>query len=387
MEISYQGTALNPSLGERGRSSGFLSFTDRSILFKNEAIEKELPLEGLKINIGSGGIKLYYFTHESEPDWSFYTSDKTILKNQILKETHELAKHVKKINIKNNKSKAFIISIPIIVLFLIIGLYLLKTPLVNAIAASIPIEWEIKLGDLAFKQYKVSVEMIDSDKTEKILSELTTPLVKSIKDNRYPFKFHIAKDPTLNAFALPGGNVVINSGLIESASSTNEVLGVIAHEIAHVQKRHGIKQMVNSLGLYLIIQTFFGDITGIAAVLLDNANILITKKFSRNDEREADNTGFEYIIASNINPEGLLSFFKKLEEKENLDKMLPENKGKKGTTKEILDKFEKMLAIYSTHPVMSERINSLEKKIKKIDKKIVYKTGSVSIEQLKEICD
>ena len=134
-------------------------------------------------------VLLYYFTHDSEPDWSFYTSDKTILKDPALRETHELSQHVKKIKVKNNKSKAYIISVTMIVLLLLFGLYLLKTPIVNAIVNSFPVEWEIKLGDVVYKQYSITTAMVETEESKKILNELTKPLLDSIKDKRFPFKF------------------------------------------------------------------------------------------------------------------------------------------------------------------------------------------------------
>ncbi|NDF00004.1 MAG: hypothetical protein EB034_17270, partial [Verrucomicrobia bacterium] len=92
-----------------------------------------------------------------------------------------------------------------------------------------------------------------------------------VPQDRYPFKLHIIEDASLNAFALPGGNVAIHSGLLLTADSPEEVLGVLGHELSHVTKQHGLRGIVQSLGLYAVVTTFFGDVSGLAAILVNNA--------------------------------------------------------------------------------------------------------------------
>lgn len=380
--MSYQGAALHKSLGTRGRASGILYFTENSVCFENETIKKEFPLSGLQIKIGEGGVKLYYFKHYTEPEWSFYTSDKTVLNDGVLLQNPDLYHQLKSIKSINSRSVLFILSVIAIFICTLFCLYILKTPLVNLVVEHFPVEWEKKLGDIVYEQYKTKAVVIDSKECSDIIKGLTQPLLEAIPETRYDYDFHIVSDPIPNAFALPGGTVVIHSGLIEMATSSEEVLGVIAHEIAHVQKRHGIKQMVNSLGLFVIVEALVGDYTGVFAVLLNNGSLLLTKKYSRNDENEADNTGVNYLVKAGINPEGLISFFKKLDE---MEKRKVEDVKKESDISKIVNKLSVVFDLFSTHPSLKDRIINLEKRVKKSDNGVNYKKSEVDITVLKEV--
>jgi predicted Zn-dependent protease len=187
------------------------------------------------------------------------------------------------------------------------------------------------------------------------LQQITDPLVAAIKDNRYPLKFHIVENATLNAFALPGGNVVLHSGLLMAAESPEEIAGVLGHEIAHVTHRHSIRNILSSAGLFLVVQTLLGDVTGVIAVLADNSAFLMTRKFSRDFEREADNQGWEYLLAANIRPEGMIQFFQRMQEEEARQR-------EKMSEASPVDLGTDSLQVLSTHPATQERMDYLRAK-------------------------
>ena len=85
--------------------------------------------------------------------------------------------------------------------------------------------------------------------------------------------------------------MAIHTGLILKAESAEEVLGVMAHEMAHVELQHSMRNLVEMVGLYGIISAVLGDVSGIAAILVNNAPYLMQMKFSRDHEREADAMG------------------------------------------------------------------------------------------------
>src|SRR5690606_32430743 len=123
---------------------------------------------------------------------------------------------------------------------------------------------------------------------------------------------------------------------ISAAETPEEVAGVVAHEIAHVTEQHSMRQIISSTGLFLIIQAFLGDASGLLGALADNSYFLLNQKFSRDHEREADEKGMELLIAANIDPQGMISFFETLEE-EHAD-------------------MPSALNMISTHPATKERI-------------------------------
>ncbi len=100
--------------------------------------------------------------------------------------------------------------------------------------------------------------------------------------SRYQYKFHVALDKSVNAFAMPGGFVVVHTGLIQLAESPEELAGVLAHEIQHVEQRHSLRAMAQSLGLYAVLSLLVGDTSGLASLGGD----LLKLKFSRNHETE-----------------------------------------------------------------------------------------------------
>jgi predicted Zn-dependent protease len=164
-------------------------------------------------------------------------------------------------------------------------------------------------------------------------------------------------DKSVNAFALPGGYIVLNTGLLMAAKSPEELAGVIAHEAAHIALQHGLKQMISSAGTYALFQSLFGDASGLIAVIADNSAFLLTRKYSRDYEREADDRAWDYLLAANIDPRGMTDFFHTLlaaQEKNNLNPL------------------ENALNFLSTHPTSRERIEHLQEKFKRLDDRAGY---------------
>jgi len=142
--------------------------------------------------------------------------------------------------------------------------------------------------------------------------------------------------------------MAIHTGLLLKAEAPEEILGVMAHELAHVEMQHSMRNLVEMLGLYAVISAVFGDVSGTAAILVNNAPYLLKMKFSRDHEREADTRGFEYLMKANLDPRGLVEFFRKIQQ-EQQESSTPNMEG--------------ALSILSTHPATDERINNLNKLI------------------------
>src|SRR5206468_5365206 len=108
---------------------------------------------------------------------------------------------------------------------------------------------------------------------------------------------------------VPGGQVFIFSGLLDSVKRPEELAGVLAHEIAHVTRRHSLRNIISSAGLWLTLSALFGDTKGLTSILTDGSQFLLNQKFSRDFEREADDTGWDYLVAANVDPRGMIDFF------------------------------------------------------------------------------
>ena len=126
--------------------------------------------------------------------------------------------------------------------------------------------------------------------------------------------FYVVNSPEVNAFAVPGGYVYVNRGLIERAARMDQVAGVLGHEIGHVTHRHSVKQMEKQNGaqigvtLACVLQpSVCNSQLGSAAINIGASAVFA--KFSRNDEAEADQAGIEYTAKAGIDPRGIPEMF------------------------------------------------------------------------------
>jgi predicted Zn-dependent protease len=125
----------------------------------------------------------------------------------------------------------------------------------------------------------------------------------------FPFEVHVSNAPIANAFAVPGGQIVIFRGLLALASSPEEVAGVLAHEMAHEVRRHPTRGVVRALG----IQTVMSFVSGNTGKGLGAATgALINLSHGRDDESEADRLGVQMLNQANIRADGLINFFARM---------------------------------------------------------------------------
>ncbi|HSJ13577.1 MAG TPA: M48 family metallopeptidase [Longimicrobiales bacterium] len=130
------------------------------------------------------------------------------------------------------------------------------------------------------------------------------------------YQFFIVNSNVVNAFAVPGGYVYINRGIIERADNVSELAGVLAHEIAHVEHRHGVEQMEKAqsanLGLTLAYVLLGRAPTGVEEAAINIGGGLYFARHSREAENEADRTAVPLMVAAGISPVGLPTFFEEL---------------------------------------------------------------------------
>ena len=172
------------------------------------------------------------------------------------------------------------------------------------LAGRIPIEQEVAIGRQAFAGMRAGLTLQSSGAAREAVNAIGARLTKGSK---FTYEFHVAEDTSLNAFAFPGGVIVVNTGLIAATSRPEELAGVLAHEVQHVELRHSIRGMVKDLGLRGLFAFATGDLGG--SLLGEAAVGLTSLKFSRDDESQADQAAFEALMAAEIDPSGLPAFF------------------------------------------------------------------------------
>ena len=348
VQWQFEGGAFQESL-PNGKTSGTLVVSPVSVKFVSEDGEVEMPVTGIQTELGGASNRMLFFKHAEQEGWTFFTTDQGILKHPVFAKDARMAGTRSRVRRARWLSRAATFTFLGFFVAIGLGLWWGKDPMAHAVAKRIPVEMEEKIGEAAFGSHAAANQLVKDEAVLEEFEKLSAPLIEAIGSTRYTFKFHIIEDSTLNAFALPGGTMAIHTGLLLKAGSAEEVLGVMAHELAHVEEQHGMRNLVEMVGLYAILSGLFGDVSGIAAVLVNNAPYLLSMKFSRDHEREADAVGFGYLMKANIDPRGMVNFF------ETIQKEQAEAEG--------LD-MNGALSILSTHPATQERIDTLNALIK-----------------------
>lgn len=173
-----------------------------------------------------------------------------------------------------------------------------------------PVEQERKLGAMVFTQAKAKLRLIEGPGAN-LVRELGARLSQG---SPFTYEFDLVEDASVNAFAMPGGFVVVHTGLLSLADNAEQVAGVLAHEIQHVERRHSLKAMAKSLGLAVSVRMVLGDLGGLTSLGSD----LLGLKYSRENEAQADREGLRALVVAGISPAGMRDFFRKLGETEAL---------------------------------------------------------------------
>lgn len=167
-----------------------------------------------------------------------------------------------------------------------------------------------------------------------------SPKIK--KKNIYPYNFQVINDTVINAFCTPGGFIYIYTGLMRFVDNEATLAGVIAHEIAHAEKRHVTQRLTAYYGVSVLLSFILGGNPGFLSEIAANLFVgLAFLKNSRDDETEADYYSIQYLSSTKYYPGAITFFFDKIKEEQK----------KKGSTPGDLDR------LLSTHPLPQDRIN------------------------------
>jgi beta-barrel assembly-enhancing protease len=186
--------------------------------------------------------------------------------------------------------------------------------LVELAVSRFPVEWEQKLGESAYRDFLAQQDALKEGLAVTAVNEMTQRLTSQVINNPYTFEITVVKSDVVNAFALPGGYIVVFTGLMKKAESGEEVAGVLSHEVNHVLQRHGLDRIVKTLGLMAVVTILVGDPQGLAGLIKQVGLELVTLKFGRAQETEADLTGLQLLQRAKIDPAGMIRFFERLSE-------------------------------------------------------------------------
>ncbi len=207
------------------------------------------------------------------------------------------------------------------------------------LAKDFPKDWEEAIGQYVVEQLVKEGSHCNSPSGIKALNSLVDKLVEASGSNKeFDVKIIREKD-IMNAFAAPGGKIIIFSKMLDNANGPDEIAGVLGHEMSHVIKLHTTEGLIHNLGLLFVVNVLFAG-AGEAANLAFVAQTLYQMDYSQDAESEADMMAVDILYKARIDREGLATFFEKLQKEE----------AKIG---------ERISEYFSTHPATSKRIKRI----------------------------
>lgn len=175
---------------------------------------------------------------------------------------------------------------------------------------------EVQMGQQEAQQVSAQLPMVQDAIIQNYVNSLGQRIAARTSRSDLNWQFQVVNSSVVNAFALPGGFIYINRGVLERASNMSEVAGVLGHEIEHVVRRHSVKQMEQAQGANVgvgILCALTGVCqSGLAQAAINVGGTAVFAKFSRTDEVQADEGGFRNVMNAGISPRGMYTFFQKL---------------------------------------------------------------------------
>jgi len=215
---------------------------------------------------------------------------------------------------------------------------------------------EVQIGAQQAQQVNSQLPIIQDKTVNTYLNILGDSIARVTSRRDLDWHFYMVNTNDFNAFALPGGYIYINRGVVERADRMDELASVLGHEIGHVVLRHSVKQMEQMQGANVGV-TIGCILTGVCNSGIAQAGInvgaqAVFAKFSRGDEAEADAAGIDELVRADINPNGMVTMFEKL---------LAERQSQPS----------QLEAWFTDHPLEEDRIRASKDQIAKINPAIL----------------
>ncbi len=218
-------------------------------------------------------------------------------------------------------------------------------------ACGVSQQQEIQMGQEYSQQINAQLPIVSDPEANRYINVLGDQIASHTSRADLDWHFYIVDSKEVNAFAVPGGYVYVNRGLIERTSNMDELAGVLGHEIGHVVRRHSIKQMEKEQGANFGV-TLACVLTNVcnsqvAAAGINVVGTAVFARFSRQDEAEADQEAITNTIRAGISPNGIVTMFRKL---------IEERKSQPSA----------VAGFFATHPLEEDRIAAVETTIRSI---------------------
>jgi predicted Zn-dependent protease len=231
----------------------------------------------------------------------------------------------------------------------------------SLVACGVSQQQEVQMGQQYATEINAQLPIVQDPELNRYINVLGDSIARLTSRADLDWHFYIVDSKEVNAFAVPGGYVYINRGLIERSDNMSEVAGVLGHEIGHVVRRHTVKQMEKAQGANVGV-TLACVLTSIcnsqvAGAAINIAGGAVFARFSRQDEAEADAEGVNNVVKARISPQGMVTMFQKL---------LAERKSRPAGVE----------AWFITHPLEEDRIVAVQARINQIPRAQLASLGT-----------
>ena len=322
-----------------------LGISGERIQITGDGIELSWPLNEIRISAPLGSMKRSaYFPDGGKCDFDdngfARLAEKSQGKGGFFQGVHRWENSLKR------AFAALIITIAFVLGFIQFGIPVLS----EQAAYAIPPSTEISLGQetLMFLDRAVFTPTELDEERQRDIEQLFAQVVAALDATERPYKLELRSSPKIgaNAFALPGGSVIMTDELIEMAEHDEEIAAVLAHEVGHVRHRHAMRQVIQGSAVGLIIATLTGDVFSATSMAAALPTMLVDAKFSRDMELQADDVAIEYLLQKGDTVEHFATILTSME------KAFAEKNG--------VEVGEMTSSNYfSTHPATRERIERL----------------------------
>lgn len=236
-----------------------------------------------------------------------------------------------------NTRNKIVIFLSLVVALFLAGYFWVIPWIGEKIASNTSKEWEISMGQ------KMHQSIMNGYKVDSARTLLINAFFRELHyDLHYPISITVVDAKEINAFAIPGGHIVVYRSIIDKMTQPGELAALLSHETSHIELRHSLRNIFRSLARKMFLMMIFGNESGLAGFLVNNADNLKGLEYSRALETEADDHGIDLMVSSRVDPGGMLGLMKMLEK---------EVEGKEPA------------GFLSTHPVFKSRIQNIEKRI------------------------
>lgn len=209
---------------------------------------------------------------------------------------------------------------------------------------------ELSMGAQAHKSVLKQQKRLNNPRLQAYVNNIGQMLAKKSHRNNIPYKFTVLEDPSVNAFALPGGYIYITTGLMAYLNSEGELAGVLGHEIGHVTARHGAQQQSAGLASAILMEVVSRK-TGVStANSLNQFSTAILRGYGRDHELQADKLGAEYLARVGYSPKNMYDVVSVLKAQEDFSKYQARREGRQPPSYH---------GVFSTHPSNDQRLKTV----------------------------